>query len=152
VTLVIVPQSADPQPQPTFDLQQVVHDYILLRAPAALEGLAIVGPTYMPVGVNVDIVVRVPSDSGPTGQRVRDAIAAFLHPLTGGPHGEGWPFGRSVYLSDLARLVETTEGVDYAKSIDLLLGNTPVGEVAGIPDNRMVAAGPVRVILGGLEV
>jgi uncharacterized phage protein gp47/JayE len=152
VTLIIVPQSTDPLPQPTFGLRQLVHDFIAARAPAVLEGLAVIGPTYLLVGVNVDVAPRDPSQAGPVGAAVRAALTAFLHPLTGGPDGQGWPFGRSVYLSDVASLVESIDGVDYASSLDLLIQNTPIGEVAVVPDNRMVAAGTVRVTLGGVEV
>jgi hypothetical protein len=152
VTLVIIPQSADPQPQPTFGLRQLVHDFIAARAPASLEGLAVIGPTYLPVGVNAKISLLDPSNAGPVGASVRAALTAFLHPLTGGPEGQGWPFGRSVYLSDVASLSESIPGVDFASSIELLLHDTPVGDVAVIPNNRMVAAGKVRVILGEVEV
>lgn len=152
VTLVIVPQSTDAQPQPTFGLRQLVHDFIAARAPATLERLAVIGPTYLPVGVNVSVSPLDPSNAGPVGASVRAALTAFLHPLTGGPEGQGWPFGRNVYLSDVARLVESIEGVDYASSIELLLHDTPVGDIALVPNNRMVAAGTVRVMLGEVEV
>ena len=152
VSLIIIPQSTDPQPQPTFDLRLLVQNYITLRAPAALEGLAVIGPTYFPIGVSVAITVLDPSQAGPVGQTVRDALTAFLHPLTGGPGGGGWPFGRSVYVSDIATLVESIAGIDYASSIDLMINNTPVGEVALVPDNRIVAAGEIRVVLGDIEV
>ena len=153
VSLIVVPQSTDPQPQPTLDLCLLVHNYIIARAPAALEELAVIGPTLFACGMpTVSISPRSASDSGPTGARVRDALTTFLHPLTGGPDGIGWPFGRSVYLSDIASLVESIDGVDYAGSIDLLIQDTAVGEVAQVPENRMVAAGVVRVILGGMEV
>jgi predicted phage baseplate assembly protein len=152
VTLVVVPQSTDAQPQPTFGLRQLVHDFIAARAPATLERLAVIGPTYLPVGVNVSVSPLDPSNAGPVGASVRAALTAFLHPLTGGPEGQGWPFGRNVYLSDVARLVESIEGVDYASSIELLLHDTPVGDVALVPNNRMVAAGTVRVMLGEVEV
>lgn len=152
VTLVVIPQSTDPQPQPTNDLRQLVHDYITARAPAVLEGLAVIGPTYFLVGVNASISPIDPSSAGPVGDAVRAALTAFLHPLIGGPDGKGWPFGRSVYLSDVAALVESISGVDYASSIDLFVGDIPVGEVALVPDNRVVAAGNVRVILGEIEV
>lgn len=33
--------------------------------------------------------------------RMRDRLSAFLHPLTGGPDGTGWPFGRTLTLTDL---------------------------------------------------
>jgi hypothetical protein len=76
---------------------------------------------------------------------VEQALAGFLHPLTGGPEGVGWPFGRDVYLSDVAAALERTPGVDYVVELSLLLNDTPQGECVAVPADRIVVAGPIRV-------
>jgi hypothetical protein len=38
-------------------------------------------------------------------------LSGFLHPLTGGPDGLGWPFGGTVFFSDIYRLILETQGV-----------------------------------------
>jgi hypothetical protein len=45
------------------------------------------------------------------------ALQAFLHPLSGGEDGQGWPFGRAVYVSELYRLLDGVSGVDYVEPI-----------------------------------
>lgn len=45
--------------------------------------------------------------------RVIQALKDFLDPLTGGPDGEGWPFGRDLFVSDIYNLLETLPEVDY---------------------------------------
>jgi hypothetical protein len=147
VTLVIVPESIDPQPQPSFELRRRVKDYLQARCPASLSGLAIIGPTYLPIGVEAVIAPLSPSEAGPVGERVHQAMVHFLHPLTGGPEGTGWPFGRGVYLSDVAAILESIEGVDYVETINLLLDGTPQGEVITVPADRIVVAGPVQIKL-----
>jgi len=39
-------------------------------------------------------------------ERVVGALTTFLNASTGGPDGEGWPFGRDVYVSELYRVPE----------------------------------------------
>jgi hypothetical protein len=40
-------------------------------------------------------------------------LATFLHPLTGGLDGQGWPFGQVPCLSDIIALVHSIVGVDH---------------------------------------
>jgi hypothetical protein len=65
--------------------------------------------------------------------------------VTGGPDGDGWPFGRDVFLSDLAAVIEAVEGVDHATHLELLLGEVPAGERVAVPPERIVAAGSIRI-------
>ena len=122
-------------------------EYLQARSPASLSGLAIIGPTYLPVGVEAVIAPLNPSEGGPVGERARQALAHFLHPLRGGPDGTGWPFGRGVHLSDLAAMLETIGGIDYVETINLLLDGTPQGELITVPTDRIVVAGMVQVKL-----
>ena len=52
-------------------------------------------------------------------QRLEDEIRAALHPLFGGQERKGWPFGRDVHKSDLYRVVEGEESVDYVEDLEL---------------------------------
>jgi predicted phage baseplate assembly protein len=151
VRLVIVPDSADPRPTPSFELRRQVQSFIEERAPAGLGGLRVVGPHYLPVGVNAVVAPLDLSQAGPVGESVGRALEGFFHPLTGGPEGEGWPFGRDVYLSDVAALIENLPGVDYVQELDLLLDNLPIGEQVEVPDDRIVVAGTMKVLIRAAE-
>jgi hypothetical protein len=147
VTVIIVPQSQDPQPQPSFDLRQSVHHFLALRAPATLspDNISVIGPVYLPVGVSA---ILVPKDLGTAGAIETAALAAlarFLHPLTGGPDGSGWGFGRGVFISDVAAILEGIPGVDHAELLELRLNDTPVGDSVSVPPNRMIVAGPLAL-------
>ena len=147
VTLIIVPQSQAPEPQPSLELRDRVHVHLLARAPATIDAhrLAVIGPTYLPIGVSALVVPRTMGESGAVESAVLAALARFLHPLTGGPEGRGWPFGRAVYLSDVAALLEGLDGVDHVEDLNLLLNETPRGERVVVPPDRIVVAGPLRV-------
>jgi hypothetical protein len=151
VTVIIVPQSQDAQPQPSFDLRQEVHDFLALRAPATVspDNIAVIGPDYLPVGVSAFLVPKDRSSAGTIETEVLTALARFLHPLTGGPDGQGWDFGRGVYISDIAAILEAIPGVDHAELLELRLNDTPVGDSVNVPSNRMIVAGPLLIEVRG---
>jgi hypothetical protein len=41
------------------------------------------------------------------------ALKQFFDPLTGGGKGEGWPFGRNVFVSEIYQLLDQLPGIDY---------------------------------------
>jgi hypothetical protein len=153
VTVIVVPQSADPQPQLSFELRRQVHDYLAARMPATIGSrrLAVIGPTYLAVGVFAAIVPRDVSDSGRVEALARDALQRFLHPLAGGPEGKGWPFGRDIYLSDVAALLEGIDGVDFVGQLELLLNDILQGDHVAVPPNRIVVAGPLHIEMQASE-
>ena len=151
VTVTIVPQSADPQPRPTWELRREVRDFLRARMPAAAGEVSVVPPLYFELGVSA-VLVPVDVDEGTTVvAAARRALSRFLHPLTGGPRGAGWPFGRGVYLSDVAGLLEGLEGVDHSSDLALIVAGSPQDELVAVPPDRLVAAGFVDVTLGGSD-
>jgi hypothetical protein len=46
-------------------------------------------------------------------------LIAFFDPYTGGPDGSGWPFGRSVYASEIYAILSRLAVVDYAEDVAL---------------------------------
>jgi len=40
-------------------------------------------------------------------------LQKFLHPVSGGFDGKGWPFGRSIYISEIYEVIDCVEGVNY---------------------------------------
>ena len=143
-----MPHSQDPQPQPSFGLRQLVQDYVAARVPAAIAHQVTVGsPSYLPIGVEATIAPINPADAGVVLAAATEKLAEFLHPLTGGPEGTGWPFGRDIFLSDVAAVIEAVTGIDYAATINLLLDGTPRGEMIAVPPDRIVVAGTLRITL-----
>jgi hypothetical protein len=147
-----MPQSREPQPQPSFELRRLVKAFLAARVAAGVaDQIEVMGPDYLPIGVEA---VVAPVDLNAAATVLADVMSAlenFLHPLSGGPDNLGWPFGRDVYLSDVAALLEAVPGVDYVATINLLLDGTPRGEVIDVPPNRIVVAGPLRITLTGSE-
>ena len=146
VTLLIVPGSVEAQPYPSFGLREQVRKHVEARAPAdlaALHRIHVTGPTYLPVGVTASITPIDASQAGAVEQSVRDTLERFLHPVFGGPNGTGWDLGRDVFISDVAAELERTPGVDFIEALDLVIGGVPQGESVRVPDDTVVAAGPI---------
>ena len=114
VSVVIVPAAG----APLADLIPVVVNYIEPRRLLATR-VQVVGPRLVPLRVRVTVrllpdapVKPAESATGAMQVRVRDALARYLDPLVG-RDGHGWPFGRSVNVSEIYRLIDTLPGVDF---------------------------------------
>lgn len=119
VTVLVVPESAAAKPVPAATLRQEVERGLTERAPAALvaaDRLVVRGPSYVLASVETRLVAAGGSIAE-LEARARDALQSYLHPLTGGPTGDGWPFGELPCLSDVFALLEGVERVDHVDEL-----------------------------------
>jgi hypothetical protein len=100
-------------------LLRQVRAHLQARCPATTD-VWVAGPEWIKVTVSVTVVPRSFADADGVGSRVRAALERFLHPLTGGPDGQGWAFGRKPHRSELFAVVETVAGVDHVGSLDIV--------------------------------
>ena len=150
VKVMILPDSSERRPWPSFGLRERVRRYLQERGPSTLAGdsyIWVTGPSFFPVGVETMIVPVDASQAGVVEQSVRAVLEEFLHPLRGGPGGRGWELGRDVYLSDVAAKIERVEGVDFVEEVMLTRASIPQGERVSVPDDQLVAAGDIRIKL-----
>jgi hypothetical protein len=142
VSLLAAPQGADPQPRPTPEFTRRIRDFLAQHCPATVaRRIAIAAPRYVAVGVVATVVVRDPGAAAGVDQRVRDACDRFLHPLAGGAGGQGWQFGESLYVSQVAALLEGLEGVDHCASLQLVVDGRLGGDRLAVGPDGIVAAG-----------
>src|ERR1700674_3753612 len=125
VTVVIVPANTgtttNPNPQPSPDLVSALFSYLDERRTLTTK-LHVTGPFY--VHIKADLVVaRKPDVSDENGLRtaICQALTDFLNPLPSGK-GEGWPFGRDVFVSDIYDVLEQVPGIDFIT--DVMLGSS----------------------------
>jgi hypothetical protein len=141
VTVLVAPASDEPQPRPSPELLRRVRAHLAAHAPTAVAAnVRVLGAEYQPVSVVAGVLVSDPGAAAAVEERLRTAIDAFLHPLTGGPAG-GWTFGDVVYLSHVARVVETVEGVDCAEELQLTSEGAVFGDRVPISSDRLPSAG-----------
>ena len=115
VTVVVVPACGHP-PRPSCAFLAAVNARLQPHRPVTTE-LHVVGPHYVRVTVAATLHTSgAPAGLGATAQ---SALDAFFDPLTGGPDGTGWPFGRGVLASDVLALLARLPGVRYVDELQL---------------------------------
>ena len=150
VTLIIIPQSNEQRPVPSFGLREEVQAYLEMRAPAGLaesHHIEVTGPTYLPVDVNATLAPKEASQAGALEENARAAIEDFLNPLHGGPEGQGWDLGRSVFLSDLAGVLAKVDGIDFVENLSLSVNGILQGNQVEVSVDKIVVAGEIRLKL-----
>jgi len=118
VRLILVPDSDEGMPVPSPGLLRLVQERLDARRILTAD-LRLLSPTYVEVSVAAEVVPVSLDEADVVGSRVADRLTAYLHPLRGGSGGSGWPFGRDVYVSEIAAVIERTDGVDYLKGVAL---------------------------------
>jgi len=145
IGLVIVPYSSDLQPIPSLDLINRVEAYIHERATPSLD-LWVAGPDWSQVTVTVEVVPTSLSAGEGLGTAVLIALQRFLHPLTGGPEGEGWAFGRRPELSDFYAVIESLPGVDHLRALSFIEEPEPETPASGAVSGRFLVFSGAHII------
>jgi hypothetical protein len=129
VSLVVLPEPAPPPRGPAAGAEpdgQQPDAALHAGLWAFLDGRRIlttrhhvVAPAFVDIRVAANLAPR--EDAPPaeaTGAAAR-ALAAFFDPLTGGPERTGWPFGRAVYASEVAAVLEAVALVDHVEDVQV---------------------------------
>jgi hypothetical protein len=117
--VIVVPdEPGSPQPTPSLVLLAQVADYLRERCPPTAT-LWVAGLEWITVAVTATVVVVSVPDADAAGDRATTALAGYLHPLTGGPAGQGWAFGQWPHESVLSAVLAAVDGVDHVRSLDV---------------------------------
>ena len=90
--------------------------------------LEIASPAYLPVAVEARVKGRAGIDSGQLSAEIEMKLYRYINPICGGPDGDGWPFGRAIFLPEIYSLIQGTENVDYVEEIKLVPIDPETGE------------------------
>jgi predicted phage baseplate assembly protein len=116
VSVIVVPDSDDPAPEPSEGLLRTVCACLETRRTLTAE-LFVLKPTYQQVGLTLDLVVTDEADLTEVAERVERSLLDYLHPLRGGEDGQGWPFGGTIYYSKVYQRVLGDRGVGSITSL-----------------------------------
>lgn len=93
--------------------------------------LHVVKPCYLWLSLGAVIRTQPDASFGEVQNKAIKKLQQYFNPLPdGGPDGDGWPFGRAIYLSEVYELLEQVEGVDYIQDVRVLRLTT-TGEAPG---------------------
>lgn len=105
----------------------LISDHLNARRPIGTR-LAVGPPFYQ----GVTVVASVQAERGAVVEKVREtamsALYGYFNPLTGGPAGQGWPFGRPVQSGEAFAVLQRVPGVDLVEDVRLYRADPVTGE------------------------
>jgi predicted phage baseplate assembly protein len=135
IRVLVVPMvDGDEQGRLRFE-QLIPADETLAAITTYLDERRVVGsrivvepPTYQAITV----VARLRARAGVRPQQVADrgasALYRYFHPITGGPRGTGWPFGRPLHVGEVYALLQRVEGVELVEDARLFPADPITGQ------------------------
>ncbi|MFI8826078.1 putative baseplate assembly protein [Streptomyces sp. NPDC053431] len=123
----------------------------LIPPPRTLERIAEHLDARRPIGARVVVeppfyqgltfVATVQASRGAVADRMREdaltALNAYFNALTGGPSGDGWPFGRPVQTGEAYAVLQRVPGVDLVDDVRLFRADPVTGQRTEVPDGRI---------------
>ena len=113
-------------PEPSEGFLKTVQTHLESRR-LVTTNLHVQGPKYVEVKVHCNVFLKKRASEATVREDINRALKDFLDPVSGGPEkGKGWPFGRSVFTSEVSQLLAKVPGVDYVTAVSL--NDAKVGE------------------------
>ncbi len=144
ITLVILPSMPVARPTPSFGLRRTVASYLQHKRVIGTR-VEVVGPDYLEVSIQAKVKAFAGVARTNLQQKIVTALNNYLHPLTGGPKGTGWPIGRDLYRSEIMQLIDEVVGVDNVIQLEL------ISDGCG-PQCGNICLGPTSLIAAGNHV
>jgi len=150
VTLIVEPQ---PPPRAAFpDATPVGPSDGFLRTIQNLienrrivtTNIHVIGPTYVEVNVSGRVFLKKRASESDVSQSLNRALSQFLDPVFGGPDGKGWPFGRSIFPSEISQQLVKVDGVDYVTKI--AVNGLEPGKALAMPYNGLPTTGKHSIV------
>jgi hypothetical protein len=133
VSVIILPADGAEATLPA--LQGIVQAYLEPRVLLTTRP-HVVGPFFVDVTVQTTVVPLPDQLEADVKANVARAVEAFLDPHTGGDDGDGWPFGRDVFASELYALIDRLPDVNYVTALSLTA--IPAGRVVTRTDGKLI--------------
>lgn len=118
VMVVVVPYSEYTNPMPSDGFIRTVcrhlHPHRLITTK-----LRVIPPDYVKASVDATVHIQSGYDPEATQQKIAALLLKYMHPLTGGTDGTGWPFGRPIYVSEIFDTIEKIPGVECVQNVSI---------------------------------
>jgi len=142
VRVLVVPSAVSELGRLRFD-QLVPSPDTLQRITDRLEESRVIGTRALvepPVYRGITVVARIRTRSRINPTRLQeDALQAlydYFHPITGGPEGNGWPFGRPINVGEVYSVLQGLRGTELVEDARLF-GADPVTGQRGQQAQRL---------------
>ena len=104
--------------------------------------LYIAAPTYIWISTDLTVIADDKSDPDEITRSIRERLNRYIHPITGGPHGTGWPFGGPLTFADLFAQALTCPGVLFLREARVFTSRAVATGTGGAltPEKRYAGA------------
>jgi predicted phage baseplate assembly protein len=131
VRVLIVPSAVTEQGRLRFD-QLVPNPDTLQKVTDRLEECRVIGtraivepPVYRGITVVAKLRARPRVNPSRLQEEALAALFEYFHPITGGPDGTGWPFGRPINVGEVYSVLQGLRGTEIVEDARLF-GADPV--------------------------
>jgi predicted phage baseplate assembly protein len=145
VRMLVVPSA--PEDRGRLRFEQLIPSEETLQAIAGrLDTCRLVGTRVLvepPLYQGVTVVARLRSRPRASASRVEaaalEALFHHLNPISGGPDGQGWPFGRPVQAGEIFSILQSVPGVELVEDVRIF-GADPTTGTRGQATQRLEIA------------
>jgi hypothetical protein len=143
--LVILAMADEPDVRTIPSLLEDVWTYVKARCPVYLQRRTTLRtPVFKPIDVAVTLKTTVPFPQWKSlRQDLVDRLTGFLHPVNGGPNGDGWRFGQPVQCSLVSNFLIGLTDLDLTAVGVLTLCGNPYQ--ADLPADAVPCAGVIEL-------
>jgi predicted phage baseplate assembly protein len=142
VRVLVVPSAVSEQGRLRFD-QLVPSEDTLQTITDRLEECRVIGtraqvepPVYRGITVVAKLRARPKVNPARLQEEALQALNEYFHPITGGPDGTGWPFGRPINVGEVYSVLQGLRGTEIVEDARLF-GADPVTGQRGQQTQRL---------------
>jgi predicted phage baseplate assembly protein len=146
VRILVVPEAPDDLGRLRFE-QLIPGEETLKAIASRLEECRLVGTRVLvepPLYQGVTVVARLRSRPRASVGRVEaaalEALFRHLNPVSGGPDGQGWPFGRPVQAGEIFSILQSVPDVELVEDVRIFGANPTTGARGQATQRLEVAA------------
>ncbi len=136
VRVLIVPSAASNGGRLAFE-QLVPAEETLHRIESRLDECRVIGsrvlvqpPFYRGLTVVARLRARRRANPSRLQEDALEALYTYFNPVSGGPDGQGWPFGRPIHLGEVYSILQALPGIELVEDVRLF-GADPVKRERG---------------------
>ncbi|MFO8101346.1 MAG: putative baseplate assembly protein [Dehalococcoidia bacterium] len=97
-------------------------------------------PEYVPISLELRIKGKPGTDFDQVAAKIEKGLYRYVHPVSGGNDGNGWPFGRGITLPEVYALVQQIGDIDFIREAKIFQVNPQTGEREEVTSEMSVAA------------
>jgi predicted phage baseplate assembly protein len=134
VRVLVVPAANGDDGRLAFD-QLVPSEETLERVTQRLDETRLLGtrvvvepPVYRGLTIVARLRARPRTDPARLQRAALSALFGYFHPITGGPDGTGWPFGRPVMAGDVYSCLQNLRGTEIVDDVRIFGADPVTGE------------------------